>query len=119
MKKIICFICIFMVIVSFAGCNRKDFSGSQKPQENETVQISKNKELSDEKLAEIVAKSLGVPDKDSIEYGVSKEIYYFEAGDSFYKNITFNENGEMVAHASVDPYTGELLKNIIEYDSKK
>jgi len=116
MKKIVCFICIFIAIISFVGCNKNDSSDVPKPQENETEQISENKELSDEKLAEIVAKSLGVPDKESIEYGVSEEMYYFEAADRYYKNITFNENGEMVAHASVDPYSGELLRNIIEYN---
>ena len=117
MKKIICYFCIFIAIVSFAGCNRNDSSDVQKSEKNESQQISENKELSDEKLAEIVAKSLGVPDKDSIEYSVSGEMYYFEAADRYYKNITFSENGEMVAYASVDPYNGDLLRNVIEYNS--
>ena len=117
MKKIICFICVIMAILSFTGCDRNDSSDLLNPQESENEQSLEKKELSDEKLAEIVAKSLGVPDKDGIEYGVSEEMNYFEAADRYYKNITFNENGEMVAHASVDPYSGELLRNIIEYRS--
>ena len=117
MKKIICLICVIMTIFSLACCDRNDSSDMLNPQESEIEQSFDKKELSDEKLAEIVAKSLGVPDKDGIEYGVSKEMYYFEAADRYYKNITFNENGEMVAAASVDPYNGELLRNIIEYNS--
>ena len=115
-KLLVIFLCLLLCF-SFVCCNRNDSSDFPKPQESETEQVLEKKELSDKELAEIVAKSLGVPDKASIEYGVSKEMYYFEAADRYYKNITFNENGEMVALASVDPYTGELLRNIIEYNS--
>ena len=88
-----------------------------KKQENGTEQIPTNKLLSDGELAEIVAPSLGVPDKKGIEYAVSGEMYYFEAADCYYKNITFTENGEIVAYASVNPHTGELLRNIFQYNN--
>lgn len=118
MERIICFLCILMIIVSLAGCNRNNSPDFQKPLQSETEQVSENKELSNEKLAEIVAKNLSVPEKESIEYGVS-EVFYWESAQRCFKNITFTENGEAVAGASVDPYTGELLRNIWEYDSSK
>ena len=114
MKKLLMISFCLLLCFSFVGCSKND---SLKPQDSETEQVSEKKELSDEKLAQIVARTLGVPDKASIEYGVSEEMYYFEAADRYYKNITFNENGEMVASASVDPYNGELLRNIIDYNS--
>lgn len=117
MKKVFYLFFVLVIITSFAGCGKNDSLSSQKQQQGSTEQVSEKKELSDEELAKIVAKSLGVPDKDGIDYGVSDEMYYFEAADRYYKNITFNENGEFVAHASVDPYSGELLRNIMEYSS--
>lgn len=112
MKRILTIILCLILCFCFMSCSKND---SLKSQDSETEQVSEKKELDDKELAEIVAKSLGVPDKESIDYGVSKELYYFEGADCYYKNITFNENDEIVARASVDPYTGELLKNIIKY----
>ena len=71
--------------------------------------------LNDEKLAKIVAENLGVPDSANVEFEVS-ETFYWEAADRYFKNVTFTENGETVAYASVDPFTGELLKNIYKYE---
>ena len=76
----------------------------------------KQQELSDETLAKIVAKNLGVPDSANVEFEVS-ETFYWEAAERDFKNVTFTENGETVAFASVDPYTGELLRGIYEYDN--
>ena len=118
MKKLLVISLFLLLLFSFVGCNRNNSSDSPKPRESETEQVLEKKELSDEKLAESVAKKLGVPDKDSIEYDVS-EIYYWESAERYFKNITFTENGETVAGASVDPYTGELLRNIWLYDSSK
>lgn len=100
MKKWIGMLLILVLIFSFGGCNRE------------------NHELSDERLAEVVRVELGVPDEKNIEYSIS-EMYYWDAAGRYYKNIAFTQNGETVAGAGVDPYTGELLKNIMEYDSLK
>lgn len=74
--------------------------------------------LSDDELAKAAAKNLGVPDSDSITYEVS-ESFYWDVGQSYYKNVDFYENGEKVAGASVEIHTGELLKNIWLYNSEK
>ena len=102
MKKLMAiFMCLAMCL-SFVGCK----------------QTSNIKELSDKKLAEVVSEKLGVPDKTGIEYSVS-EMFYWDSAERYYKNVEFTQNGEIVAGASVDPYTGELLRNILEYDSSK
>lgn len=115
MKKLILSFFVFIMIFSFIGCG-KAFSDSQKTTQGDTAQVLENKELSDEELAKIVAKSLGVPNKTSIKYDVS-ETFYWEAAERYFKNVTFAENGESVAYASVDPLSGELLRNIHNYDS--
>lgn len=74
----------------------------------------KTEELSNEELAKIVAKSLGVPDRDNITYSVGEK-YYWDAGATYYKNVEFNENDRLVAFANVDPYDGTLLRNIAKY----
>ena len=75
-------------------------------------------ELDDCDLAKIVAENLDVPDNVDITYQVS-ETFYWEAAERYFKNVTIIENGEAVAFASVDPYTGELLRNILKYDNQK
>ena len=119
MKFVFRSIAVFMAVLlvaSFAGCGKSGSYNPKNPQQDETQSVDlEKKELSDEKLAEIVAKNLGVPDNAGIEYSVTAEMYYFEAADRYYKNISFTEKGETVAWASVDPYTGELLRNIYEY----
>ena len=115
MKSIICFLCVVLLMASFTGCGKGGSSNPQNPQQTETQSDLEKKELSDEKLAEIVAKELGVPDNAGIESNITAEMYYFEAADRYYKNVSFTEKGETVAWASVDPYTGELLRNIFEY----
>ena len=77
-----------------------------------------NKSLTDEALAKIVAGNLGVPESANVTYEVS-ETFYWEAAEREFKNVTFTENGEMVACADVDPCTGELLKGIYKYDGSK
>lgn len=96
MRRCIGILLAFVLICSFAGCG--------------------NRELSNDRLQKTVAEKLGVPDETGVECGVS-EMLYWDAAERYYKNITFSEDGETVAGASVDPYTGELLKNIMEYDS--
>ncbi len=74
-----------------------------------------NKELSDECLVKIVAENLGVPDSVNAEFEVG-QTFYWEAGGCDFKTVTFTKNGEVIACASVDPYTGKLLKNIYKYE---
>lgn len=116
MKNSICFLCVVLLIASFAGCGKSGSYNSQNPQQGEMQSDLEQKELTNEELAEIVAKGLNVPDQVSGCYVVS-EMYYWDAAGRHYKNITFKENDKMVAAADVDPYSGELLKNICKYDS--
>ena len=116
MKKLLTVTLCLLLCFCFMSCGKND---SLMSQDSETEQFLEKKELDDKELAEIVAKSLGVPDKESIGYDVCEERYYWEAANCYYKNITFTENGEIVAYASVNPYTGELLKNIINYSTPK
>ena len=102
MKKLIVIFMCLVICFSFVGCK----------------QTSNIKELSDKKLAEGVSEKLGVPDETGIEYSVT-EMFYWDSAERYYKNVDFTQNGEKVAGASVDPYTGELLRNIWEYDSSK
>jgi len=93
MKRIISIVMVLVLAFCATGCDHQ------------------NSLLNDEKLAEIVAKNLGVPDSANVEFEVS-ETFYWEAGGRDFKNVTFTENGEEVAYAAVDPFTGELLKDI-------
>ena len=102
MKRIISVLMVLVLTFSMGGCS--------------LFYEHQSNALSDEALAEIVAKNLGVPDGADVEFEVS-ETFYWEAADRYFKNVTFIENGETVAFASVDPYTGELLRNIYEYDN--
>lgn len=114
-KLLIIFLCLLLCF-SIVGCSVNDSFDSSKSQEIESEQVLENKELSDEKLAEIVAKHLGVPDEMDIEYSVS-EMFYWDSAERYFKNVDFTQTGLKVAGASVDPYTGELLRNIWQYDS--
>ena len=105
-----------MLIFGLAGCNRGNPPDISTPQESTSQQISDTKALSDEKLIAMAAKELGVPGKTGIEHSVS-EMFYWDSAERYFKNVTFTENGEIVAGASIDPYTGELLRNIFKYQS--
>ena len=114
MKKFLALLCVLALILClFSGC-KGDNKQDNKP--TETV----SKELSDEELAKIVAKNLGVPDSENITYTVSEK-YYWDAGDKYYKNVTFREKlsfsnyERMVAFAAVDPTDGTLLRSIRNY----
>lgn len=109
MKKIISLFLAVVMIFLLAGCSVEN---SSEPQ------ISQNTGLTDENLAEIVAKKLGVPEKDDITYKVSEKIFWEAAGE-YYKYIAFYENGEVVASASVNEQNGELLRNILKYSASE
>lgn len=109
MKKLLTLFCVLALILClFSGC-KGDNKQDNKPTE------TASKELSDEELAKIVAKNLGVPDNDDIDYSITEK-YYWEAADRHFKNVSFSQNGRMVASASVDPIDGELLRNIYKYE---
>ena len=99
MKRIIAIAIIFALTFCIVGCGHQ------------------NKPLTDEALAKIVAGNLGVPESANTTYEVI-ETFYWEAAEREFKNVTFTENGETVAFASVDPCTGELLRNILKYDGQ-
>ena len=101
MKKLFAVSLLLGLIFFFCGCS--------------LLYEGQNNALDNETLAKIVAGNLGVPDSANVEYEVS-ETFYWEAGGRDFKTVTFIENGETVAYASVDPYTGELLKNIYKYE---
>ncbi len=116
MKKCIVSLLVFMLIFGLAGCNKGNSPDISTPQESTSQQISDTKALSDEKLIAVVAEELDVPNETDLEYSVS-EMFYWDSAERYFKNVTFTENGKIVAGASVDPYTGELLRNIFKYQS--
>jgi hypothetical protein len=108
-KKVLSLLLVSLMIFIFVGCEGAKAVDSQTAQNND---------LSDEKLAEIVAEKLDVPKNENITYKVGEKTFW-EAGDTYYKYVSFYENGEVVASASVNPQNGELLKNILKYSSVK
>lgn len=84
--------------------------------ENNSKEYVNSNDLSDKDLVEIVAKNLGVPENANVTYEIS-ENFFWDAGDRYFKNVSFYENGELVATASVDPVNGELIKNIGMYQN--
>ena len=110
MKKYLALLCVLALILGlFSGCKSSE-GNKQNKKPTETA----SKELSDEELAKIVAENLGVPDSENITYSVSEK-FYWDAGDKYYKNVSFNQNERLVAFASVDPIDGTLVRNISNY----
>lgn len=64
-------------------------------------------------MIETAKKGLGVPNNKSITYETSEPFSY--VGTNCVE-ITFYENGELVANGKVNAETGEVLAAIIEYD---
>ena len=82
----------------------------------EIVEVSSDAdELSEENFIKIVKKNLNVPDKEGITYSMG-EIVYWDAGQCYYRDVEFYEEGENVAGAFVDPQTGELVRSIHTYE---
>lgn len=75
----------------------------------------KLEDLDTEALIKAAAKNLDVPEKEGITIKLGSNIYYWDAGERYMIEIDVIENGEEVAGAFVDPYTGELLRNIRNY----
>lgn len=119
MKKVLCLFMVLSVIILLAGCQKSNNSpdgtsptDATKPTEttNQTQM-----DLSEDELMEIVAQQLNVPNDTAITSQIG-ETYYREAVGCDGMDISFYENGHMVAGACVDPTTGELLQDIYKYD---
>lgn len=77
----------------------------------------KMEDLDTQTLAKVAAKGLGVPEKEGITYKFDG-IWYWRGANRYVVEIIFFEDNEMVAGASLDPYTGEPLRNIYNYYSE-
>lgn len=69
--------------------------------------------LSEEQLREI-GKSLNVPEDLNIEY-TQDEAYYWDVGGHYLTYVQILLNGNIIAAATVDSFTGELIKDILMY----
>ena len=124
MKRIISLLVFtVMILLTFSSCTANNTSSAENSSADDsssTVDVSsgnissKTEYLSDSDLAKTVAEKLYVPDNSNITYTVS-ESFYWEAADCYYKNIEFFEKNIFVAAASVDPFTGKLLRNVYKY----
>ena len=70
-------------------------------------------ELSEEQLQQI-GQELKVPADLNIEYTQDKA-YYWEAGGRYATYVQIIYNDEVIATATVDSFTGELIKDIQMY----
>lgn len=131
MKKLFPLLLIFMLLLGLIGCEKapvKDNtpSSSEAPLVDNSVSapstspateiLKPDVTLSDAKLAATAAKNLGVPNDPTITYEIG-EMFYWEVGETYLKNIYFYKNDETVACAGVDPRNGELIRNIYKYDN--
>lgn len=107
MKKLLAIFAVILLTVCIVGCGGKNAENGQ----SGVQQV----DLSDEDLALSAAQSLNVPDSDSITYKIGEKLYW-EAANVYYKNVTFYENGKMVASADVNTTNGEPLKSMYLYE---
>ena len=70
-------------------------------------------ELSEEQLQEI-GQALRVPANLNIEY-IQDEAYYWEAGGRYVTYVQIFYNNEVIATATVDSFTGELIRDMTTY----
>lgn len=123
MKRIIVLTLVLVVGFLFVGCKENASSDSQNNEQSKAQISSENqqsetaaKELSDDQLVEFARIRLGVPNTQDITYKVGEK-FYFDGGGKYLKQIDFYENGKIVAGASVDVSSGEIIKNIQTYDN--
>ena len=69
---------------------------------------------SEEDFINSVKSYLGVPMDLDVTYEIG-DLEYWEAGGQFYEYCAFYHNGDLVAAASVNPVTGEPIKDILMY----
>lgn len=113
MKKLFSILFIVLMVFSFSACSKKENKSNQKTSSKQTTQAV---ELQEEDLVKYAAEKLGVPDNDNITYKLSEKLYW-EPAQVYYKDISFYENGNVVASAALNLANGELLKNIYFYES--
>ena len=106
MKKVLC-VLLAALLLSLTGCA----VGPAASLPESSVPAA---DLSEAALVAAVKANLGVPDVKGISYTVSEK-FYWEAGERYYRHMAFYEYGDLVATASVDPTSGELLRSIYTY----
>lgn len=124
MKKALYVLTVVMVILLLSSCQRPndpddnssfaDHSSSVGGTSSHENFGSSDTKLSDEELANIVATQLNIPENAEVTYKIS-DVYYDEEG-CYYHDIRFYENGYIVAGASVDRTSGELLSHTYKYN---
>lgn len=126
MKKIIAILLSLMLVILFVGCKDDASSSVQNDEQSEVQTNSENKQtetntkdLSDDQLAKVVAGYLEVPERSGVTYKISEK-FYWEAGGRYLKKVEFYSNANrLLAGASVDPTSGELMKDIYKYTSRQ
>lgn len=61
-----------------------------------------------------VKQQLGVPEDLDVNAEIG-DVAYWEGADQWIVHVSFDHNGELVAGASVSPYSGELARSIVPY----
>lgn len=108
MKKLFCALLAALVLLSCAACSRNPAPDLLPESSVPTA------DLSEDALVAAVKANLGVPDAKGIDYTISEK-FYWESAQRHYRHMAFYEYGDLVATASVDPTSGELLRSIYQY----
>ena len=96
-----------------------EFAGAvltYKIEEDNSV-LPSNEIFTKEQIA-FIKQQLGVPDSENIIMTVSDSPYYWETGECTLVNVTFTENGEIVAGADVNVDTAECTTSLYTYTPK-
>lgn len=94
-----------------------DNISSETPKGNNVESTSKSIAFTKEQIA-FIKQQLGVPDSENIIMTVSDSPYYWETGECTLVNVTFTENGEVVAGADVNVDTAECTTSLYTYTPK-
>lgn len=94
-----------------------DNISSETPKSNNVESTSKSIIFTKEQIA-FIKQQLGVPDSENIIMTVSDSPYYWETGECTLVNVTFTENGEIVAGADVNVDTAECTTSLYTYTPK-
>ena len=85
-------------------------------QEDSADKPKPKNEMNQEALAKVVAKNLDVPTDLNYTYEIS-ELFYWEAGEIWFRRVTIRVEDGAVATAVVDPTNGNLLRMILNYEN--
>ena len=120
MKRVGMILLCLVLCIGLVGCDEKpsqpakDIATTTSTTTTTTTTTTASSYLSDDALAAVVAPLLGMPDDESITYDM-KEIEYWESAGREVRFVRFFQNGIWCGGAAVDPVTGELMRNIMEY----